>query len=251
MSKREKRVAVLCFAAAALAAAWGAAGYFTGKETVENIFTVGDLQIGLQEPDWDPEEGDGKNVYPGSCVYKNPTIKNITGERGERACYARMRILLTERDGRMITQESRLALIRAIIRYDDTYTGTYEEKGAGETLIPGSVPGYSLEKIQELPMINPLFSIDETRSFGNEIVCDYMGEDGRGVLFAGEQAALFTVLAIPAQWTNEEMERLGDFQIEVHAEAIQTAGFASREEAMEALDNQTDRGRVEERGFGA
>lgn len=39
--------------------------YFTENSVQTNVFTTGDLDIGLKEPDWDPNENDGKNMYPG------------------------------------------------------------------------------------------------------------------------------------------------------------------------------------------
>ncbi len=47
---------------------------------------------GLKEPDWDSNENDGKNMYPGYTVYKNPTVKNITSDKSETPCYVRMSV---------------------------------------------------------------------------------------------------------------------------------------------------------------
>lgn len=211
--------------------------YLTSDGSITNTFTVGDLDIGLKEPDWNPEDGDGKNVYPGYSVYKNPTVKNITTDKnGPEPCYARMRILLMDSGGRMITDDARLNLIRAMIRYDSTYSGTFDQKGAGALIEQGRIPGYTLREMEELPMINPLFQVDESRSSKNEIVCNYMARDKSGVLNIGEQATLFTALAVPTDWKNAQIRLLGDFQIVVKAEAIQTAGFAGQSAAFEALD---------------
>lgn len=61
---------------------WKHNGLFQWKISVQtNVFTTGDLDIGLKEPDWDPNENDGKNMYPGYTVYKNPTVKNITSDK--------------------------------------------------------------------------------------------------------------------------------------------------------------------------
>ena len=58
-----------------LTAARSSIAYLTQKEQAVNVFTVGDLELGLREPEWDPDEGDGGSMVPGSSVYKNPTIK--------------------------------------------------------------------------------------------------------------------------------------------------------------------------------
>lgn len=215
----------------------GTLAYLTSRQSLTNTFTVGDLEIGLQEPDWNPEEGDGVNVYPGYSVYKNPTVKNITpAKNGEEPCYARMRILLADGSGTPVTDAGRLSLMKTMIRYDSTYTGSYEQAGTAKKLVQGRIPGYFLAELETLPMINPLFEIDKDRSTDDEIVCNYMGDDGKGILKIGEQAVLFTALALPAEWKNEQIRTLGDFQIIVKAEAIQASGFAGQKEALAALD---------------
>ena len=233
----------MVLAAFGLAGVSGTLSYLTSRETITNVFTVGDLDIGLKEPDWNPDDDDGDNTYPGYSVYKNPTLKNITSSKnGEEPCYARMRICLTDRSGNPITDTKRTALIKTMIRYDSTYTGTYDSKGIGRNITEGRVPGYSLQEISYLPMINPLFTIDQVRTKDNEIVCNYIGADRKGILNIGEQATLFTTLAIPTDWTNAEMKLLGDFQIIVKAEAIQAKGFANQSAAFEALDNAAGEG---------
>lgn len=243
MTIREKTGKIILFTAAALvltlAGAKQTLAYLTSRESVTNTFTVGDLDIGFQEPDWNPDDGDGKNVYPGYSVYKNPTVKNTTSSKnGEEPCYARIRILLADGAGELISDTKRTALIKKMIRYDSTYTGTFDAKGSGRNITQGRVPGYSLKEIERLPMINPLFAVDQGRTRDNEIVCNYMGADKSGILKIGEQATLFTTLALPTDWTNAEMKLLGDFQIIVKAEAIQAKGFADQASAFAALDGE-------------
>lgn len=49
---------------------WKHNGLFHGKFCADQCFTTGDLDIGLKEPDWDPNENDGKNMYPGTRCTK-------------------------------------------------------------------------------------------------------------------------------------------------------------------------------------
>lgn len=149
----------------------------------------------------------------------------------------RMRIQLLDGETK-ITDTRRLDLIKTMIRYDSTYTGNYESPGSAQTLQQGRVPGYSLEEMEKLPMINPLFVVDRERSSESEIVCNYMGQNRKGILNIGEQATLFTTLAMPTQWTNEEVALVGDFRIAVKAEAIQASGFSGQEAAFAALDKE-------------
>ena len=80
--------------------------YFTEKEEVTNVFTVGDFDISMKEPEWNPADGDGVNMYPGYTVYKNPTVKNMTDPGiGEQPCYLQMRMKIQNEKGEIITDQ--------------------------------------------------------------------------------------------------------------------------------------------------
>ncbi len=222
-----------------LTAARSSIAYLTQKEQAVNVFTVGDLELGLREPEWDPDEGDGGSMVPGSSVYKNPTIKNITSDKnGEQSSYVRILLYMRDKNGELVTDPARLKLIKEVIRYDSTYNGTYENKGTAQTIVEGRIPGYSQKEIHALPMVNPLFVQDEKRSKESILVFNYMGTDQKGIFKIGEEAALFTTIAVPTEWNKTEMNLLGDFQLDIEAQAIQASGFAGQEEAFTALDTQ-------------
>ncbi len=254
---KKKRYLVMMAAAACVAAvgAGSTLAYMTEKEEVANAFTVGDLDVGVRESEWDPEddpdgdgpsEGDGDNMYPGYTVYKNPTIKNITSdENGEEPCYARMTIHIQDADGGLVEDQEAADLIKQTIRYDTTYTGSYEEKGVAYQLVQGRVPGYALEELEGIPMVNPDFELDEARSRTSELVFDYMGPDGSGILKIGEEAALFTDIVVPTDWNQTHLEKVGDFQLLVTAEAIQASGFATQTDAFHALDKEVEEGTIQ------
>lgn len=212
--------------------------YLTQRESVTNVFTVGELKIGLKEPEWEPKEGDGVEMRPGYSVYKNPTVKNLNTDQAKSApAYVRMKILIKDQDGAVIADARALELMGKMIRYDASHTGTYDTKGTAEKIIEGRIPGYSEKEIEELPMVNPLFARDEARSAEGVLVYNYLGSDGSGILRDGEWATLFNVLAVPTEWTKTEIDAIGDFRLEIRAEAIQAAGFADQEEALRALDH--------------
>lgn len=48
----------------------GTMAYLTDNEGATNTFTVGKVQVDLEEPGWDPEEG--KDIVPNEEVAKNP-----------------------------------------------------------------------------------------------------------------------------------------------------------------------------------
>ena len=82
------------------AGAWQTYSYFMEKEEAVNVFTVGDFDISLKESEWNPEDGDGVNLYPGYTVYKNPTVKNVTdATTGVQPCYLQMRMKIKDENG--------------------------------------------------------------------------------------------------------------------------------------------------------
>ena len=57
--------------------------YLTGQTApLTNVFTVGDINIDLDEPNW--EDGNIGKIIPGEVITKDPTI---TVEKGSESCY--------------------------------------------------------------------------------------------------------------------------------------------------------------------
>lgn len=232
-------VTVLCLTAGTAATY----GYFTEQEKVINVFTVGDLEVDLQEPEWSPEEGDGEDLCPGACVYKNPTVKNMAEKgSGGTSCYARMTVKILDGKGAPVTDQNLLDLIHTTIRYDETYTGTFSKTGTSEQVVQNRIPGYFLREFSSLPMVNPLFAKDNARSTGNTLVFNYLGKDGKGILSPQDEAVLFTNIVIPAEWTRKEMRSLEEFRLDISVQAIQTSGFPDKEAAFDALDEEMLKG---------
>lgn len=85
--KNLKKVLVaasLCAAISATAIA-GTLAYFTDTETKTNTFTVGDLSIVLDEPNW--VDQNATNVVPGRTISKDP---GVTIEKDSVASYVRV-----------------------------------------------------------------------------------------------------------------------------------------------------------------
>lgn len=84
MKKSKVLLLMLCTAALSMAAAFGTLAYLMDTEAVTNTFTVGQVQITLDEADVDDTDKDGNtterdtaNVYhllPGQTYTKDPTI---------------------------------------------------------------------------------------------------------------------------------------------------------------------------------
>ncbi len=225
--------------------------YFTENAVKTNVFTLGDLDIGLEEPEWDPdpEDGtpDGENLYPGCTVYKNPTIKNLTSDKnGEEPCYARIKVSILDSKEKLISSRAALDLIRKTIYFDKTYNGSYDKKGTATGLVEGRVPGYSLAELAQYPTVNPDFVLDETRSTDSVLVYNYMGENGTGLLNTGKEATLFTTIVIPTDWNQTQFSVMGDFHLNIEAECIQSSGFADQADAFAALDREVAQGTLQQ-----
>lgn len=222
--------------------------YFTENAVQTNVFTTGDLDIGLKEPGWDPEDNDGKNMYPGYTVYKNPTVKNITSDKnGDEPCYVRMTVDILNNQGSPVTDNQALNLIYKTIYFDKTFNGSYDKKeGYGTGLVQDCIPGYSLAQLASYPMVNPLWVKDTSRSTASSLVFNYMGEKGDGILDIGEESTLFTNVVIPTDWNQTQMQKVGNYQLKVTAQAIQSKGFASQSEAYRMLDEEIKGGTLQE-----
>lgn len=229
------------------AGAWQTYSYFMEKEEAVNVFTVGDFDISLKESEWNPADGDGVNLYPGYTVYKNPTVKNVTdATTGVQPCYLQMRMKIKDEDGKMVTDQEVLNMVRQTIRYDDTYNGSWDTTGEGKKLRQGRIPGYSEKELAMLPMVNPNFQEVDTGNLG-EYLFQYQGGKN-GIMDIDEEAVLFKDVAIPIEWGVKEIKKAGRFQIQVTAEAIQANGFASARDAFQVLGESVEKGALDEQG---
>ena len=86
-----KKIAILALALCMVAAIaiTGTLAYFNDVEVKNNVFTVGNVDIELTEPEWE-EEGkeEAKEAYPGEALAKDPTVTNI----GENPCFVRVKV---------------------------------------------------------------------------------------------------------------------------------------------------------------
>ncbi|MDO4305692.1 MAG: TasA family protein [Eubacteriales bacterium] len=73
IKKRIVKTAVICCAVSALAAG-GTMAYLTDYDKTVNEFTVGKVDIELQEPNWKPE--DNTKLEPSQQIRKDPQVKN-------------------------------------------------------------------------------------------------------------------------------------------------------------------------------
>ena len=103
----KKKIFAIAFAAIlAVTAITGASlAYLTDEEEATNVFTVGNVDIELTEPNWDATgKAEAEDVYPGEPLAKDPTVENV----GKNPCFVRISVsaldqFAEEYNGAMIT----------------------------------------------------------------------------------------------------------------------------------------------------
>lgn len=154
MNAKKKILAVALAASMAVLAVGGSSlAYFTDTDSADNVFTVGNIDVVLTEPNWDAEgEAEAEDMYPGEPVAKDPTVTN-TG-----ANPAVVRIKVTFPDG-----------------YDFTYRTDYVTGKLGNNWVDGG-DGYFYYTL-------PLDTNDSTDALFDQVVLgtnvtnDYTGEE--------------------------------------------------------------------------
>lgn len=223
---RKKLIAgVLSICLIAAIAVGGTLAYLTDSEKATNTFSVGDLDITLTEPKWD-DETDGKDLVPGDTEEKNPTIAAV-----EHDSYMRTIMSIQDKNGNAITDQDRLDLILATIRYADP--------ALAET------NSYSLSDLEAYNMINSEFTLVADKSSSKDNVTGVYYFNYNNVLAEGETATLFTNIVIPTDWNQTQLKTLGEYQIVIEAQAIQVDHFESAEAAYSALDAEVEAGTIQ------
>ena len=69
-----KKNVLIAGALIALMAIGSTFAYFVDRDSVTNSFTVGDVEISVSEPNWDPDEG--TDITPNKVIKKDPKITN-------------------------------------------------------------------------------------------------------------------------------------------------------------------------------
>lgn len=220
MKKNRKIIiAILSVCLVAALTIGGSIAFLTDKEEVTNTFTVGNLDITLDEPTW--EDTSGEDLMPGDVKVKDPTVTEVKND-------SYMRMIMTVKDttaNEVITDANRLDLILKTVRFDSAY-------GTDAPAIK-TTDKYSLSQLADVPMVNSAFTADDTRSSAGVYYYNY-----NGVFTEGSKVVLFTNIVIPTDYTKTELDALGSYQIEIRAEAIQNTGFADADEAFTALDEE-------------
>ena len=89
MNKKKILVLAMTLSMVAILAIGGTIAYFTDKEEATNVFTIGNVDIILEEPNWvGTGSTDAPEVYPGEALAKDPTVIND----GANPCFVRIEV---------------------------------------------------------------------------------------------------------------------------------------------------------------
>ncbi len=199
----------------------GTISYLSDGEDVTNVFSVGDIEVKLTEPGWDPD--DDTPWYPGDVREKNPTAEAVSGD-----VYFRMKVEIV---GLLDSDDADLV-------WNTIY---YDEDG---DLVAGTTDLTLAELQADFPHFNPDEFTAIAATGSSDLVKYFLYTDGganAAVLAEGESATLFTTIVIPADYGNDQFEKLGDeYSIKVSLEAIQAQNIAAADAAGVLADTFDD-----------
>ena len=205
--------------------------YLTSTDTVTNTFTVGKVEIKLDETDVTNPNGprvqaNSYKLMPGTTYTKDPTV---TVKAGSEESYVRMKVtfnnateiiaLCTDPD--MVDEvtgvENAFPLIRMV---------NFVEANAAKW--DGIIPDNMVETEDMLAM--PKYFVHDaatdTLTYYFYYKATVSGTNGDVVL-----PVLFDSIKVPEWVTGEQLKALNDFRITVIAEAIQAGSFADADDA--------------------
>ena len=239
-TKSKALLLTLCAVLLVAASVLGTMAYLTSSAEVKNTFTVGKVEIKLDETDVTNPTGsrvqaNSYKLMPGTTYTKDPTV---TVKAGSEESYVRMKVtfnnaaalmeMLPSADNLEDFSPEEIALIKKIapILYLTNYTA----------VDAGWLPEYAM------------FGMEKTLADPNYFVYDaandtvtYIFYYPRTVMATDKDVvlpAVFTEISLPEHVTGEQLKALNDFRITVVAEAIQAGSFADADKAWEAFATQ-------------
>lgn len=211
MNKKTKFLLVsLCAVFLVAASVLGTLAFLTDKEEAVNTFTVGKVDINLDEADVNADgtiiegadrvKGNEYHMIPGHKYTKDPTVTVLDGSE---ECYVRMLLILNEQAAWDSIYSPDIADLKSIFGgYDDSkwiFVAPHKHEGDN--------------RIYE-------FRYHEVVNTPNTL------------------EPLFTSFTVPSFLDSADVEKLNDFEIKVIGHAIQADGFDDADAAWAAFDQQ-------------
>lgn len=218
MKKLKVLILSVCTTLLVAVSVLGTLAYLTSRDSVVNTFTVGQVDITLDEtkvtPDGEPVEGADRvkennyHLVPGMSYVKDPTMTVLKG-----------------------SEESYVRLLVTINCYKELCTIFDEEPFLPQYFVDGwdgsnwvSTEVLDVDDDANTATYEFRYKDTVTPEADNDLVLD----------------ALFDSINVPGTMTGDDLEKIADFKITVVGHAIQAAGFDNADAAWEAFDTQNN-----------
>lgn len=211
--KKKILVACLCVALAVLTIAGTTLAYLTSQDTVTNTFTVGNVQIKLDEAAANPDgslvpnatrvKANSYKLIPGHTYAKDPMVTVL---KGSESSYIKMTVTFTK-----------AAELDAI----------FNPNGADMTSI---FKGYDSTNWIAKDITKDVTNNTRTYEFWYKEAVEAPDADVA-------LDALFDSITVPGNITNDQLSSIAGMTITVNAYAIQADGFANAEAAWAAFED--------------
>lgn len=237
-TKSKALLLTLCAVLLIAASVLGTMAYLTSSAEVKNTFTIGKVEIKLDEAkvtaDGIPVEGAARvtaNSYklmPGTTYTKDPTV---TVKAGSEESYVRMKV----------TFNNAAALMEMLPSADNLEDYTPAEIALIKKIAPILfLTNYTAVDAGWLPEYT-MFGMEKTLADPNYFVYDAANDTVTYIFYYPTTVtattadvtlpALFDTIKVPEHVTGEQLAELNNFQITVIAEAIQAGSFADAADA--------------------
>lgn len=242
-TKSKALLLTLCAVLLIAASVLGTMAYLTSTDTVTNTFTVGKVEIKLDETDVTNPNGprvkaNSYKLMPGTTYTKDPTVTVLKGSEDS---YVRMKV----------TFNNAAALMEMLPNADNLEDFTADEIALIKKVAPILfLTNYTAVDSVWLPEY-AMLGMEKTLADPNYFVYDAANDTVTYIFYypamvkAKDVAAadlalepIFTEISLPEHVTGEQLNALNSFKITVVAEAIQAGSFANAGAAWAAFAEQ-------------
>jgi len=228
----KKKILAMCLVVALMATAIAGAtlAYFTDTTNqVKNTFTVGEIDITLDEAKVDPNTGKPvdpeerveantyDDIHPGQTVSKDPTV---TVKADSEDCYVRIQATIDAEDYAKLSKAFGAEyFVDGVFLLQNLTNGTWDKDIWVSKVAEVKADGSALYE----------FWYYGEKANENGVVAEGTADQ--------ELEPLFTEIKFPGEMTNAQIQALGDFDITFVGHAIQAAEFDNAAAAWAAWKN--------------
>lgn len=239
-TKSKALLLTLCAVLLVAASVLGTMAYLTSTDTVTNTFTVGKVEITLDETDVTNPNGprvkaNSYKLMPGTTYTKDPTV---TVKAGSEESYVRMKV----------TFNNAAALMEMLPNADNLEDFTPDEIALIKKIAPILfLTNYTAVDSVWLPEY-AMRGMEKTLADPNYFVYDAQADTVTYIFYYPTTVTattadvtlpvLFDSIKVPEHVTGEQLKALNNFQITVVAEAIQAGSFVDADDAWTAFAEQ-------------